>query len=109
VKGENMKRLTLHIFVALLTFIIGVAITASTQRSDKKLHAADIPAVAQTPKQPDGYVPADVRAWRLLLSFENQDLRRLDKQAVIRLQEAIGILTGEQQPSKYPFLILILQ
>jgi hypothetical protein len=90
VKGQKMKRFTLHLFVALLTFTIGVSFSELTGRYHKYHNGPD--------KQSD----VNVSAWKVLLSFENQDLRKLDEQAETRLHQAMEILVGKATPNEFP-------
>ena len=88
-----MKRFTLRLFIALLTFSIGVSIAAFGYLHPKLPHAPNPPVLAQNPKPSD----ANISAWQVLLSFENQDLRKLDQKSRVELQKAIDTLVGKRE------------
>lgn len=88
-----MKRFTLQLFIALLTFTIGVSIAAFGYFSPNLFHTAYNPVLAQNPKSSE----ADTSAWQLLLSFENQDLKKLDQKSRVDLQKAIDNLVGKRK------------
>ena len=88
-----MKRFTLQLFIALLTFTIGVSIAAFGYFSPNLFHTAYSPVLAQNPKSSE----ADTSAWQLLLSFENQDLKKLDQKSRVDLQKAIDNLVGKRK------------
>lgn len=83
-----MKAITLRVGVALLTLGIGVSF-ASLRRN--VLHDSNKMAVSQERSN------ADISAWQLLLTFENQQLGELDQKSSIKLRTAIDTLVGKRE------------
>ena len=88
-----MKRFALRLLIASLTFSIGVSIAAFGYLHPKLPHAPNAPVLAQNSKSSD----VNISAWQVLLSFENQDLRKLDQKSRVELQKAINTLVGKRE------------
>lgn len=87
-----MKRFPFYLFIALITFIIGVSIAAFWYRRPNFTPALDNVVLAQTPKP----LRENISAWQTLLSFEKQDLKKLDQKSKVELQKIIDTLVGKR-------------
>lgn len=95
-----MTRLTLRFFIALLTFIIGVAVATLWYLQPNSYCAPYRSVLPQNKEQKD----TSISAWQILLSFENQDLSKLDRPSAIRLQQAINALIGKPKINEFPLV-----
>jgi hypothetical protein len=83
-----MKAFSFRVGVALLTLVIGVSF-ASLRRNF--LNGSSKIALSQERSN------ADISAWQLLLTFENQQLGELAQKSSIKLQQAIDTLLGKRE------------
>ena len=81
-----MQRLTLRLFVVLLTFAIGVSLTALWAFRPYYIERRNHQEQAS----------AKVSAWLVLHSFLNQDLTKLDAKSRVAMQEAVKVLLGKR-------------
>lgn len=85
-----MKSFALRLVVAILTFIIGVSLALFGRPRP------NAPGVLGNPVSPRSQErsSANIAAWRVLLSLENQDLGELDEESKRELKKAIVALVG---------------
>jgi len=91
-------------FLPNFTFLVGWSLTAAIVvtvatvtttstgrplRGDPSHNKASFD-VTQSREQSD----VDVSAWQVIISFENQDLVKLDRNSAVKLQHAIDAVTG---------------
>lgn len=88
-----MKRFPFYLFIALITFVIGVSIAAFWYLHPNSTPTLEKSVLAQSPKLPK----ANLSAWQMLLSFENQDLKELDQKSKVELQKIIDTLVGKRK------------
>jgi hypothetical protein len=87
-----MKNFGRRLIIALFTFAVGVSIVALVRLRPTSLGEVEKPALRQTFEQSS----VDSSAWRVLLSYEGRDLRKLDRESGLRLGEAVEALLGKR-------------
>jgi hypothetical protein len=97
---EDMKRFALRFFSVLLTFIIGVAIATSWRLRPNVYPVPHKPVLPQNQERKE----ASISAWQVLLSFEDQDLSRLERSSAVRLRQALNVLIGKPRPDEFPLV-----
>ncbi|MCA1623081.1 MAG: hypothetical protein LC768_16010 [Acidobacteria bacterium] len=86
-----MQQFSLRIFIGILTFFFGVSIVMFWYFRPNLHTSTDKPILPQSQAISD----ESKSAWQTLLSFENQDLRKLDKESKARLKKASDVLIGK--------------
>ena len=100
VRGEIMKRFGSHLLVALFTWSVGVSMAALSSRRPTFRGAPEKPVLRQVFEQPS----VTSSAWRVLLSFEGRDLRKLDRESAVTLRKAVETLLGGRVDSERAFI-----
>ena len=95
-----MPRFSLHLLMALLTFILGVSIAALGYLRPTLPGAPERPVSRQSLESPS----TNLQAWQVLLSFEGRDLRNLDRESADRLRRAIEALLGNRSAGEHSIL-----
>ncbi|MBV9929262.1 MAG: hypothetical protein JOZ96_29890 [Acidobacteria bacterium] len=87
-----MRGLTTRLLSAVLTFVVGVALTSLVPVRTVE------PLPASVEDAPRSRPCAEAPAWCVLLSFEDRDLDALDRESYVRLRQAIDALTEKPNP-----------
>ena len=88
---RTTRRLTIFVLTGLMTFLIGMFV-AKFPRGNTNCPIQVWPTIESSP-------------WLILLSFENRDLNRLDRQSEITLRYAIDKLRGKADSDGSPFFV----
>jgi hypothetical protein len=90
----NTRRWTIFVLTGLTTFVTGVFVARTAPDLATARYECGPRLVAVLPEP---------SAWQVLLSFENEDLERLDQEAAQTLRKAIDTLRGKvDDPGSFP-------
>ena len=87
-----MKHFGRGFLISLFTFAVGVSIAVWGRIRPTSFGDVEKPAVRQSSERSS----VGSSAWRVLLSYEGQDLRKLDRESGVRLEEAVKTLLGRR-------------